>query len=196
MKSQITPSTALMHPTWKMGPKVTIDSSTLMNKGLEVIEAHHLFQMPIEKIDVVVHPQSVIHSMVEMIDGSIMAQMSEPNMIFPIQYALTHPKRSPGFLPAFPFHKYPKLEFFVLERGKFRCLDLAFASLQEGGSAPCYLNAANEVLVSRFLQNQISWLDIGKKLEILLMKHKREKALTLDVIYAVDACARKEAQII
>ncbi len=193
---KITVESALKHPSWNMGPKVTIDSSTLMNKGLEVIEAFHLFQRPLAEIDVVVHPQSVIHSMVEMQDGSLFAQMSEPSMIFPIQYAITWPLRPSGFMPSFPFTKYPKLEFFSMEKGKFICLDLAYDALKEGGSFPCYLNAANEVLVSRFLDKEISWLDIGMKLDKLLSCHKKETPSTLEAIFAVDAAARREAQTI
>ncbi len=194
--ANVTLKQSLSHPSWKMGPKITIDSSTMMNKGLEVIEASYLFDTVWSAIDVVVHPQSVIHSMVEMQDGSCFAQMSEPSMIFPIQYAITWPHRAAGFRPPFSFIKYPKLEFFPLEKGKFICLDLAYAALQEGGSFPCFLNAANEVLVDRFLQNQIGWLDIGYKLEKLLDRHKREIALDLEGIVAVNAMARQEAQII
>lgn len=193
---EITVEKALKHPSWTMGSKVTIDSSTLMNKGLEVIEAFHLFQRPLEEIEVVVHPQSVIHSMIEMQDGSLFAQMSEPSMIFPIQYAITWPERPAGFLPPFSFAKYPKLEFFPMEKGKFICLELAYDALKEGGSFPCYLNAANEVLVSRFLDKKISWLDIGKKLDKLLSCHKKESPSTLEAIFAVDAAARREALII
>jgi 1-deoxy-D-xylulose-5-phosphate reductoisomerase len=192
----VTPETALKHPSWTMGPKVTIDSSTLMNKGLEVIEAFHLFQRPLKEIEVVVHPQSIIHSMVEMQDGSLFAQMSEPSMIFPIQYAITWPERPPGFLPPFDFVKNSKLEFFLLEKGKFICLELAFEVLRQGGSFPCYLNAANEVLVSRFLEGEITWLEIGQKLEKLLSCHKRESPSTLESIIAVDAAARREALVI
>lgn len=190
---KVTLERALKHPSWKMGPKVTIDSSTLMNKGLEVIEAFHLFQMPLDQIDVIVHPQSIIHSMVEMRDGSMFAQMSEPSMVFPIQYAITWPERSPGLFPPFPFAKHSKLEFFTLEKGKFICLDLAFEALKQGGSFPCYLNAANEVLVSRFLKGDISWCQIGRKLEKLLSCHKRETPSTLETISSVDATARREA---
>ena len=190
---QITKEKALKHPSWKMGPKVTIDSSTLMNKGLEVIEAFYLFNRPLKEIEVIVHPQSIIHSMVEMRDGSLFAQMSEPSMIFPIQYAMTWPERSPGFLPPFPFAKHPKLEFFQLEKGKFICLELAYEALRQGGSFPCYLNAANEVLVAQFLEGKISWLDIGRKLEKLLSCHKRETPSTLEAIYNIDATARAEA---
>lgn len=193
---KITKETALKHPSWKMGPKVTVDSSTLMNKGLEVIEAFYLFNRPIDEIEVIVHPQSIIHSMVEMVDGSLFAQMSEPSMIFPIQYAVTWPERSPGFLPPFPFAKHPKLEFFQLEKGKFVCPELAYEALKQGGSFPCYLNAANEVLVAQFLEGKISWLDIGSKLEKLLSCHKRETPSTLEAIFAIDAAARREASLI
>ena len=190
---KITVEQALAHPSWKMGSKVTVDSSTLMNKGLEVIEAFHLFQRPLEEIEVVVHPQSVIHSMVEMRDGSMFAQMSEPSMLIPIQYAITWPERREGILPPFSFMKYPKLEFFAPEKGKFICLELAYEALRQGGSFPCYLNAANEILVKRFLQKEISWLEIGQKLERLLSLHKKNNKMTLESIFFVDAEARREA---
>lgn len=189
----ITLEQALKHPSWTMGPKITVDSSTLMNKGLEVIEAFYLFGVPINKIDVVVHPQSVIHSMVEMQDGSMFAQMSEPTMTVPIQYAITWPRREKGLLSPFSFLKYPKLEFFPLEKGKFVCLELAYAALREGGSFPCFLNAANEVLVSRFLRREIRWVDIGVKLSKLLERHHKEKSISLETIFAINASARREA---
>jgi 1-deoxy-D-xylulose-5-phosphate reductoisomerase len=192
----ITLEKALKHPTWTMGSKVTIDSSTLMNKGLEVIEAHHLFQMPVDKIEVVVHPQSIIHSMVEFIDGSMLAQMSQPTMVVPIQYALTYPARERGIIPPFDFTKHPMLEFIVPEERKFICLELAFEALRQGGSLPCYLNAANEVLVQRFLEKQISWLDISRKLEKLCLSHRVQKPMDLERIFAIDAQAREEAKII
>ncbi len=190
----ITSESALAHPTWKMGPKVTIDSSTLMNKGLEVIEAYHLFQIPLNAIEVVIHPQSIVHSMVETVDGSILAQMSEPNMMFPIQYALTYPERKTTCLSPFPWDKMQTLEFFPLEKGKFRCLELAYAALKAGGTVPCYLNAANEVLVSRFLKKEIGWIDIGQKLETLLARYVPDHSMTLEAIYAVDAKARDDAK--
>ncbi len=192
----ITLEKALRHPTWSMGKKITIDSSTLMNKGLEVIEAHYLFQVPLEKIEVVIHPQSVVHSMVEFIDGSIIGQMSEPTMLIPIQFALTFPYRQRGMIPSFNFTKHPLLEFIVPEEGKFPCLDLAFAALRQGGSMPCYLNAANEVLVQRFLQREVSWLDISRKLEKLCLTHTVEKHMDLDKVFAIDALARDQAQTI
>jgi len=189
----ITVDHALAHPTWNMGPKVTIDSSTLMNKGFELIEAYFLFGVPLEQIEVVIHPQSVIHSWVEFIDGSMLAQASEPNMIFPIQYALTYPERKPGLLPPFDFRKYPSLQFFAPDMEKFRCLKLAFEVLRQGGSAPCYLNAANEVLVHRFINREIHWKDISTKLEHLLARHSVRPALDLETILQVDQEAREEA---
>lgn len=187
---------ALKHPTWSMGSKITIDSSTLMNKGLEVIEACYLFGIPVEKIEVVIHPQSVIHSMVEFVDGSMMAQMSQPTMVVPIQYALTFPSRYRGLIPPFDFRKYPSLEFIVPEERKFVCLELAFEALRLGGSMPCYLNAANEVLVQRFLDKKISWLDISRKLEKLCLSHKVERQMDLEKVFAIDASAREQAQLI
>jgi 1-deoxy-D-xylulose-5-phosphate reductoisomerase len=192
-KESITKKQALRHPTWSMGAKITIDSSTLMNKGLEVIEAYHLFGVAKEQIDVVIHPQSVIHSMVEFVDGSMLAQMSQPTMLVPIQYAFTYPRRIKGLIPPFDFTKYPKLEFLRLEHGAFPCLDLAFEAMRQGGSMPCYLNAANEVLVQRFLDDQIRWIDISKKLEKLCLSHQIEKNISLDTLLQVDACAREEA---
>ena len=189
----ITPDEALKHPTWTMGPKVTIDSSTLMNKGLEVIEAYWLFGIPVSKIDVVIHPQSIIHSMVEFVDGSIKAQMGEPDMILPIQYALTYPSRRVGMFQPFDFMKHPTLSFSVPDTDRFRCLGLAFEALRQGDSFPCYLNAANEVLVQRFLSREIPWKDIGKRLEKLLERHRPEKELTLDKIMSIDTEARQEA---
>lgn len=185
---------ALNHPTWSMGPKITIDSSTLMNKGLEVIEAYHLFG--IKEIDVVIHPQSVIHSMVEFKDGSMKAQMSEPDMKLPIQYALTYPERKEGLLKPFDFTKFSKLEFFPPDTVKFKCLKLAFDALKEGDSFPGALNAANEVLVERFLKGEISWLDIGNKLESLLLRHNKCAITDLYAIKAVDENARELAKII
>lgn len=192
----ITVEKALKHPTWTMGAKVTIDSSTLMNKGLEVIEAHHLFQMPARQIHVVIHPQSIIHSMVEFIDGSMLSQMSAPTMVVPIQYALTYPARQPGIIPPFDFTKHPMLEFIVPEERKFICLELAFEALRQGGSMPCYLNGANEVLVQRFLDKEISWLDISLRLEKLCLSHRVQKQMDLDAVFAIDAQAREEAKTI
>lgn len=194
--STVTIDHALAHPTWSMGPKITIDSSTLMNKGLEVIEAHWLFGIPIEKIDVVVHPQSIIHSLVEFIDNSLLAQIGEPSMVTPIQYAITYPKRCRGTLKPFDFMKYNTLQFFPPDTEKFRCLKLAFQAITVGGTLPCYMNASNEILVQRFLERQISWQDIGIKLEQLMQKHRVSKIESLDTILHTDTQARREAAVI
>lgn len=191
--ASVTVDQALAHPTWKMGPKVTIDSSTLMNKGLEVIEAHWLFNMPVEKIEVIVHPQSIIHSMVEFVDRSIIAQMGEPSMIVPIQYALTYPNRQPGIPLKFDFAKNSQLQFFSPDLNCFPCLRLAFESIKQGGSLSCYMNAANEVLVNKFLNGQISWQNISRKLEKLMTQHKVIPLRTLEDILSIDTLAREEA---
>lgn len=185
---------ALNHPTWTMGPKVTIDSSTLMNKGLEVIEAHWLFNIPVDKIDVVIHPQSIIHSFVEFIDGSMLSQMSEPTMIIPIQYALTYPKRYPGMIRPFDFSKNSTLQFFKPDTEKFICLRLAYDAVKEGGTLPCYMNAANEVLVNRFLSKQLNWNEIGQKLELLMNRHNSKAVNSVDDILHIDILARQEAK--
>jgi 1-deoxy-D-xylulose-5-phosphate reductoisomerase len=185
---------ALRHPTWNMGPKVTIDSSTLMNKGLEVIEAHWLFDIPVEKIDVVIHPQSIIHSMVEFVDHSIMAQMGEPNMSGPIQYAINYPDRKPGILKQFDFLKNETLQFFTPDRNKFRCLGLAYEAIKIGMSMPCAMNAANEVFVREFIQKKISWMDISQKLDNFMSRHQLQNITSLEDVLAVDAQARLEAE--
>lgn len=189
----ITVDHALNHPNYRMGPKVTIDSSTLMNKGLEMIEAHWLFQVPLEKIEVVVHPQQIIHSMVEFVDNSILAQMGDPDMLTPIQYAITYPKRYKGSLKPFDFAKNHTLQFALPDMDKFRCLKLAYDAVRCGGSLPCYMNAANEVLVHRFLNKEISWTDIAFKLENLMFRHSVMPIKSLQDILAVDQIARQEA---
>lgn len=190
---KVTVKEALCHPTWTMGPKVTIDSSTLMNKGLEMIEAHWLFQMPVDKIDVIVHPQSIIHSMCEFVDNSIMAQMGYPNMITPIQYALTYPERKTGMMEAFDFVKHNQLQFFIPDLEKFPCLRLAYEAAKISGSLTCYMNAANEVLVNRCLERQISWQQISQKLEQLMTSHSVIPINTIDDVLEVDAIARHDA---
>lgn len=185
---------ALKHPNWKMGSKITIDSSTLMNKGLELIEASHLFDLSYESLDVIVHPQSVIHSMVEFCDGSMLAQLSEPDMTLPIQYALTYPKRYPGLLKPFDFLNYPTLTFEKPDREKFLPLMLAERALREKGSYACALNAANEVLVKNFLAKKSSWIAIGQKLEKLMSSHTSFDLLTLESVVAVDKEFRQRAE--
>ncbi len=185
---------ALAHPNWRMGPKVTIDSSTLMNKGLELIEARWLFGVAPERIEVIVHPQSIIHSCVEYCDGSMLAQMSEPDMVLPIQYALTWPNRRPGLMPPFDFLKNGQLTFESPDRKKFTCLKLAEESLKMGRSYSCALNAANEILVDRFLNGELNWIDIGTKLEKLMSSHSATDVLTLETVLAVDRENRMKAK--
>ncbi len=190
----VTLEDALEHPNWVMGAKNTIDSSTLMNKGLEVIEAHYLFDIPLSQIDVVIHPQSVIHSFVEFIDGSILAQLSQPNMMMPIQYALTYPARMKGPFSRFNFKEYSKLEFCKPNYDHFPCLNLAYQALGKGGSLPAYMNASNEMLVARFIQGEISWIEIGEKLHDLMEAHQVQPTKKLDEILAVDQKAREEGR--
>lgn len=190
----ITAADALAHPTWNMGAKITIDSSTLMNKGLEVIEAHVLFGIPFDQIEVVIHPQSIVHSLVEWCDGSMIAQLSEPSMHLPIQYALTYPKRLRGMKPCFDFTKYSKLEFGAPDLERFVCLQLAFEAGRIGRSAPCFMNGANEVLVERFLQGAISWHSIGEKLLKLMEHHQVVNTPDLETVKGVDATARALAK--
>lgn len=158
----ITVEKALRHPTWKMGDKITIDSATLMNKGLEVIEAHWLFNLPPEKIEVVIHPQSIIHSMVEFIDGSVKAQMGVPDMKIPIQYALTYPDRSPSSFSRIDFTELKEMTFGKPDLDKFECLTIAYEALRRGGTATAVLNAANEVAVEQFLARKITFSDIPR----------------------------------
>ncbi|MGB7978606.1 MAG: 1-deoxy-D-xylulose-5-phosphate reductoisomerase [Chlamydiales bacterium] len=192
----VTLSEAMSHPNFRMGPKVTVDSSTLMNKGLEMIEAKWLFGIEAGRVEAVIHPQQRIHSCVEFIDGSMMAQMSEPDMLFPIQYALTYPDRKEGQLPPYDFMKNGTLTFFSPDKEKFRCLDLAIQAMHAGRSYPCFLNAANEVLVDRFLKQKISWTEIGEKLEKLISSHDPQNLLTLEAILEVDGLAREKASVV
>ncbi len=159
--STVTSADALKHPNWSMGAKITIDSATLMNKGLEVIEAKWLFALRSEQIEVIVHPQSIIHSLVEFEDGSIKAQMGLPDMRIPIQYALSYPERIFSNFPRFNFASYPQLTFEQADTETFRCLALAYQALDKGGNMPCILNAANEVAVGRFLEGSVGFLDIA-----------------------------------
>lgn len=193
--SRVTLDEAMAHPNFRMGPKVTVDSSTLMNKGLEMIEAKWFFDIDPTRVEAVIHPQQRIHSCVEFIDGSIIAQMSDPDMLFPIQYALTYPERKQGFLPPYDFLKNGTLTFFPPDKEKFRCLDLAMQAMRAGKSYPCFLNAANEVLVDRFLKQKISWIEIGTKLEKLISSHHPQNLLTLEAILEVDGLAREKASV-
>ena len=192
----VTVDDALNHPNWKMGSKITVDSSTLMNKGLEVIEASLLFNVPTSKIKVVIHPQSIIHSMVEFVDGSIMAQMGDPDMKTPIQYAITYPDRAPGIMKSFDFTKNLTLQFSPPDYDKFRSLKLAYEAMEVGDSLPCYMNAVNDTLVHRFLSKKIRWKDIMEKLETLMLKHPIEKIHSLEDIQSIDQQAREEAALV
>lgn len=158
----VTKAQALKHPNWSMGAKITIDSASMMNKGLEVIEAHWLFNLKASQIDVIVHPQSIVHSLVQFKDGSIKAQLGLPDMKLPIQYALTYPERLPTEFPRFDFAQYPQLTFEKPDFGTFTNLKLSFQALEKGGNLPCALNAANEVAVQAFLEDKISFLQIAE----------------------------------
>ena len=164
----VTPEDALRHPTWSMGPKITIDSATLMNKGLEVIEARWLFDAPPERIDVVVHPQSVVHSMIELCDGSVLAQLGVTDMRLPIQYAFSYPERWPAPLPALDLASCGPLDFEVPDTERFPCLDLAYRALRAGASFPAVLNAANEVAVAAFLERRLPFTGIPRVIETTL----------------------------
>jgi 1-deoxy-D-xylulose-5-phosphate reductoisomerase len=168
----VTVDQALAHPTWSMGPKITIDSSTLMNKGLEVIEAHELFGVPYDRIEVVVHPQSIIHSMVEFTDGCTMAQLSLPDMRLPIGYALAHPHRIATPFGRIDWENLQRLDFAPPDRGTFRCLDLAYEAGRVGGTAPAFMSAANEVAVERFLEGGLRWTQIAETVEESLQQHE------------------------
>ena len=157
----LTPAEALKHPTWDMGAKITIDSASLMNKGLEVIEAKWLFGVSASQIEVVVHPQSIVHSLVQFEDGSIKAQLGLPDMRIPIQFALTYPDRYPSDFPRFDFAQYPALNFEKPDRKTFRNLQLAYEALEKGGNAACVLNASNEVVVDAFLKDRVGFLEMS-----------------------------------
>jgi 1-deoxy-D-xylulose-5-phosphate reductoisomerase len=191
--SKITLERALNHPTWSMGPKITIDSSTLMNKGLEVIEAHYLFQVPYEQIQVVVHPQSIVHSLVQFRDGSLMAQLGVPDMKVPIQNALTVPHRLPLQTGRVNLAEIGTLSFEKPDMQKFPCLRLAYEAGKKAGTATAILNAANEVLVAAFLDQKISYLSIPKYLEAILGESTIENHPNLDEILKADQLARLAA---
>jgi 1-deoxy-D-xylulose-5-phosphate reductoisomerase len=185
---------ALAHPTWSMGPKITIDSSTLMNKGLEVIEAHELFGMPYDEIEVVVHPQSVVHSMVEFTDGSTIAQLSLPDMRLPIGYALGWPDRIGTPFGRIDWTTIDRLDFEPPDRATFRCLDLAYQAGRAGGSAPAWLSAANEVAVDAFLKGEISWQQIADVCNAALDRHDLGMPTTVDEVVDADRAARAVAR--
>jgi 1-deoxy-D-xylulose-5-phosphate reductoisomerase len=190
----ITPEQALKHPTWNMGPKITVDSATLFNKGLEMIEAHWLFGVEMDRVEVVVHPQSIVHSMVEFTDGSTLAQLSYSNMCFPIQYAVTWPDRVPNSLPPLDFSKVSKLEFATPRYDDFPALNLARRAGEIGGTLPAVMNAANEIAVAAFLDRKVRFPEIWGIVEQVMNQHTPVAHADLDAILGADQWARAQAQ--
>jgi 1-deoxy-D-xylulose-5-phosphate reductoisomerase len=190
---KVTPEEALKHPNWNMGPKISVDSATLMNKGLELIEAKWLFELDIRQIDILIHPQSVVHSMVEYRDGSIIAQLGIPDMITPITYALSYPRHLGTQLPALDLEEVGALEFTKPDRRKFRCLDLALRAAEIGKSMPAVLNGANEVAVELFLQGRIGFLQIPSLIEKTMKAHIPFDVQSIEKVMKADAWARQRA---
>jgi len=194
--SAVTPGEALNHPRWHMGKKITIDSATLMNKGFEAIEIMNLFNLPEEKVQIVIHPQSIVHSAVEFQDGAILAQMGEPDMRVPIQYAITYPARKPGPVKKLNLFEAAKLEFFEPDLTRFPCLDLALAAARNGGILPAVLSAADEVAVDAFLKEEIKFTDIPKLVYTVLKAAPRSSGIaTLNQALEADEWAREAAQV-
>ena len=191
---RVTPAAALQHPTWQMGRKITIDSATLMNKGLEVIEARWLFDAGADRIDVVVHPQSIVHSMVELSDGSVIAQLGVTDMRLPIQYACSYPERWEAMLPPLDITRAGRLEFFPPAHDRFPCLGLAYEALRAGGTVPVVLNAANEVAVELFLEGRLGFMAIPRVIAETMGAHESEPVTTLRVVRRADAWAREQAR--
>jgi 1-deoxy-D-xylulose-5-phosphate reductoisomerase len=191
---QVTVAQALKHPTWSMGKKITIDSATMFNKGLEMIEAHWLFDLPMNQVDVIVHPQSIVHSMVEFVDGSVLAQLSVTDMCFPIQYAVTYPERLPSGLPPLDLAKLGSLTFEAPDEQRFPALRLAREAGEQGGTLPGVFNAANEVAVEAFLEERISFPKIWQMVESVMQAHRTDKHPNLEAIVAADRWAREQAR--
>jgi 1-deoxy-D-xylulose-5-phosphate reductoisomerase len=192
--AKITRAQALKHPNWSMGAKITIDSATLMNKGLEVIEARWLFHVDVKQIEVIVHPESIVHSLVQFRDGSIKAQLGLPDMKLPIQYAFSYPKRIPNAFPRFDFTKYPRLNFEKPDTETFRCLALAYAALEKGGNQSCVLNAANEIAVEAFLNDKIGFPAISETVERTLSRAAFIQHPDYDALVSSDGEARRLAR--
>jgi 1-deoxy-D-xylulose-5-phosphate reductoisomerase len=188
----VTPAEALKHPNWEMGKKITIDSATLMNKGLEVIEAFWLFNVPLEKIDVILHPQSIIHSMVKFIDGSVIAQMSVPDMKGPISYALSYPDRLGNVLPSLDLAEIKELTFEEPDMKKYPSLSLTFDALRAGGTMPCVLNAANEIAVDAFLEEKIPFTGISSVVSDTMAEHEVLSGETIEEVINVSNWARQK----
>ncbi|MCL2323748.1 MAG: 1-deoxy-D-xylulose-5-phosphate reductoisomerase [Oscillospiraceae bacterium] len=187
----VTKEDALKHPNWNMGPKITIDSSTLMNKGLELIEAYWLYGISEENIEIVVHPQSKIHSMVEYVDGSVIAQISSPDMRLPIQFALNYPKRANRIINRINFYDIKELTFEKPDLNTFKCLKLAYEAIKEGGALPCILNGANEACVDLFLKDKITFLQIGNIIERALNKFENKESLQIEELIYIDKKVRE-----
>jgi 1-deoxy-D-xylulose-5-phosphate reductoisomerase len=188
------PAAALRHPTWQMGRKITVDSATLMNKGLEVIEAHWLFGVTADQIDVVIHPQSIVHSLVELIDGSVIAQLGVTDMRLPIQYACSYPERWESPLPSLDLARAGRLEFLEPAHTRFPCLGLAYEALRAGGTLPVVLNAANEVAVSAFLDHKLGFTAIPRVIQKAMQAHASQPVSTLQVARRADVWAREYAR--
>jgi len=192
--AKVTPEMATQHPNWSMGPKITVDSATMANKGLELIEAHWLFGLEPDRLEVVIHPQSVVHSFVQFIDGSILAQLSPPDMTFAIQHCLLYPDRAPGVEATTDFRKTFSLDFKAPDFTKYPCLQLAYDALRTGGAAPAIFNAANEVAVERFLAKEINYLEIPKLIEHSLSSIDAPAQPSLDQLFQIDTETRAVAQ--
>jgi 1-deoxy-D-xylulose-5-phosphate reductoisomerase len=191
---QVTPEEACKHPNWSMGRKISVDSATMMNKGLEVIEAHWLFGAPADLIEVVIHPQSVIHSMVSYVDGSVLAQLGNPDMRTPIAHALAYPERIASGVAQLDLTSMAALEFHAPDFRRFPCLALAFDALRAGGTAPALLNAANEVAVQAFLDRRIGFRDIDRVVRRVMDEEAHGAASSIDAVLAQDAQARRAAE--
>ena len=192
--AEVTPEMATQHPNWSMGPKITVDSATMANKGLELIEAHWLFGLEPDHLEVVIHPQSLVHSFVQFIDGSILAQVSPPDMTFAIQHCLLYPDRAPSVMPSTDFCKAFSLDFTPPEYAKYPCLQLAYNALRAGDAAPAIFNAANEVAVERFLAKEISYLEIPQLIEHSLTQVVSPSSPSLDQLFQIDTETRDLAQ--
>ena len=192
--AEVTPEMATQHPNWSMGPKITVDSATMANKGLELIEAHWLFGLEPDHLEVVIHPQSLVHSFVQFIDGSILAQVSPPDMTFAIQHCLLFPDRAPSVMPSTDFRKAFSLDFTPPEYAKYPCLQLAYNALRAGDAAPAIFNAANEVAVERFLAKEISYLEIPQLIEHSLTQVVSPSSPSLDQLFQIDTETRDLAQ--
>ena len=188
----VTLEQALAHPVWEMGPKITIDSATMMNKAFEIIEAHWLFDIPVEKIEVLIHPESIVHSIVEFVDGSMIAQLGEPDMCLPIQYALTYPRRVAGIARALHLEEVGKLTFEKPNLETFRALSLGYEVAKAGGTAPVVFNAANEAAVKEFLAGRIKFVNIVEIIEHCLDRHNIKPTVSLGEVLEADAWARRE----